>query len=840
MKIYRIFAIGLIAILLSCQTSADRRIKLASQSTRQLGTDNVETIQFTATQKKSVAIFHFFNETNRENLAWLEQGISEMIMTDLSQARQLRLISPEKLNEELARYQLNQRMLNDTTVAQRFAHEIGVQAFICGRFFMRHDSLIVAMQMREGKSGRIISVNEEAGVGLENVFTMVDRLTKRLREELQLSFREKRMDEPTSNIAEMITKSVEAFEFYTKGLDAIKKLYWGEAIDYFTKAVKEDSTFALAYLELAKVSGGAGNKKTFLALEKAKAYSENLPTRHKLNIEVMDATLHTDFVKAAEIYHHIIELYPEDDQARLDLGNFYFSVFSDFKKAIEQYQAAVAFNPNNKLAYNQLGYSYALIGKLEEAVAWFQKYQQIAPDEPNPYDSMGEVLHMFGQIEEAIQNYRLALKANPEFMASHVNLVKAYMDLGDLRSAEKLVRAASKKQKPSKPDEELTHILARIKYLQGDRPACLKLLSPLLESNPYQAGLIRALFILEGDSAKFRQRLDRYFEFAMQGNKNINHYLDAIILSLSMDYKLDRADSLLALAQKEFSDPLVVQILNGYKFLLAFNRNLSLGRPEKEDINAIDVAMMRLNRPISWDIYWRYYFKGLKRIHTQGNVDKNYFSLFQKIAATRSNTGFQVNMGASLAYLHVLDGNLAAAEKELARLGVPWEKNWSFIGPFRITDGLGEQFWPEKMPVESLMNPQNSPNLYPGDDKVADGFLDIHSILKTEINDASYALLRINSLSPKTASFRFGANGPIKVWLNNELLLTRYLRIQASVDHCAIPGRLHAGSNYLLVKIVNQSQDCGFYFRVTDAEGEQLPDISFQNKWPDPLALLEE
>ena len=67
---------------------------------------------------------------------------------------------------------------------------------------------------------------------------MVNKATRQLRADLQLTFRDK--GEIDERLADFTTNSLDAYKYFTQGEDEMSKLKPREAKPYFLKALKED------------------------------------------------------------------------------------------------------------------------------------------------------------------------------------------------------------------------------------------------------------------------------------------------------------------------------------------------------------------------------------------------------------------------------------------------------------------------------------------------------------------------------------------------------------------------------------------------------------------------
>ncbi|MEO6210632.1 MAG: tetratricopeptide repeat protein, partial [Gemmatimonadaceae bacterium] len=78
--------------------------------------------------------------------------------------------------------------------------------------------------------------------------------------------------------------------------------------------------------------------------------------------------------------------------------------------------------PEYSLAYNQLGFAYRAVNRLDSAESVFRRYIALVPNDPNPYDSYAELLMKMGRFDESITQYRKALSIDPHFGGSFVGI----------------------------------------------------------------------------------------------------------------------------------------------------------------------------------------------------------------------------------------------------------------------------------------------------------------------------------------------------------------------------------------------------------------------------------
>ena len=223
------------------------------------------------------------------------------------------------------------------------------------------------------------------------------------------------------------TRSSAALEHFLQGRELADQIRPTEARGYFERAVEADPDFALAHLMLATTA--SSTLEFFDDLARAVELAETASEGERLLILAGDAGSRRDLSAQRRHLVRLVELYPEDERARMALAGDYFGR-QEYDRAIEEYRAATTAAPEFSPAYNLLGYAYRATGRFDEAEESFRRYIELIPDEPNPYDSYAELLMKEGRFAEPIENYEKALEIDPRFVPSSIGIANNQMFLG--------------------------------------------------------------------------------------------------------------------------------------------------------------------------------------------------------------------------------------------------------------------------------------------------------------------------------------------------------------------------------------------------------------------------
>lgn len=226
----------------------------------------------------------------------------------------------------------------------------------------------------------------------------------------------KRVDDGKIKIT---TASESAKEDFLKGRELFEKLRARESLQFFESAINKDQNFAMAYYyhSLANPT----NKGFFEDLNNAIKNVDQISEGEKLFIMTLKAGVDGNQKLQEEYLLKLAQLYPNDERAHFQLGQYYFGQ-QKFDLAVDQLKMATQINPKYSNAYNMLGYSYRSLENYLEAEKAFKKYVELIPDDPNPYDSYAEMLSKVGRYDESIVQYKKALSINPTFFNSYMGI----------------------------------------------------------------------------------------------------------------------------------------------------------------------------------------------------------------------------------------------------------------------------------------------------------------------------------------------------------------------------------------------------------------------------------
>ena len=364
--------------------------------------------------KPSVAVLYFENNTGNPQLDWLRTGLTDMLVTDLSQSPDVEVLPTDRLVQILG----NMRRLDDRTISfdtvQEIAKRAGVKSVLLGSYVKAGETIRINIKLQEAASGKIVTSERVEAAGESNLFPMVDDLTRRIKAKfLPPDPTKPLLTSPGATIArsgrsidrdlkEVTTASIDAYRFYAEGINLHENGRELQAIAPLEKAVEIDPNFALALTKLAVIHGNLGHSTLRRELAtRAFQHVDRLTTRERYYVE---ATYYSDkdetIGKAMDSYKKVLELYPDAASSRNNLALLYATV-EQFDDAIREYEQLRKRGFEFPGTYTGLAQAYNALGAFDSAREVLEGFERDHPDSPNVYAALGDVWLNVGRLDEA-------------------------------------------------------------------------------------------------------------------------------------------------------------------------------------------------------------------------------------------------------------------------------------------------------------------------------------------------------------------------------------------------------------------------------------------------------
>ena len=203
----------------------------------------------------TIAILPFTNASRAEELEWMRTGLSEMLVTDISQSRYVRPLPGGRVMKVLDELGLSDQTRYDDASLESISERARVQSVLYGQFVESGGSLRLDLTLRQAVSGVPIPIKVEGDSS--ELFSLVDQITTQIKQQLDLTPEQLREDTDRP-MAEVSTASLDALRAYQAGLAELQRGENQAAIPLLTEAIEQDTNFAMAHAKLADAYLKAG------------------------------------------------------------------------------------------------------------------------------------------------------------------------------------------------------------------------------------------------------------------------------------------------------------------------------------------------------------------------------------------------------------------------------------------------------------------------------------------------------------------------------------------------------------------------------------------------------
>ena len=453
---------------------------------------------------RSIAVLPFENMTEQPGSDYFSDGITEDIISALSEINGLRVI---------ARTSILQYKGTTKTVVE-IAKEVNVNTILEGSVRRIDNNVRVVAQLIDIETDDHLWANTYDRK-LDDIFEVQSDIALNIANALEAEL----STELTAELTSSSTQNSQAYENYLKG----KEQYYTyteegfrKAVKYYNSALELDPNYALAYAELAGAYAQLYNTTKevtfkdigFKSVEKAVSINPELAEAYKAR-GVLNAYTGQG-IKALEDYLKAVNLKPGYSDVIANIGYRYFA-FGDLSECYNWQKKAHALNPNHRfnawyhsiplfimnenesaieILNNDLEkikdsfemrailfYFHANNGDYKKAKSMLDELSKVRSDDKRIFELRGLYHLMQGEHEEGVR--MMALASYPTEY-SQLLLAQAYFKLKDKNKGEEILKNIEKASQElvdrGSPSYHPFYKLAQVNALRGDYDIALGLL----------------------------------------------------------------------------------------------------------------------------------------------------------------------------------------------------------------------------------------------------------------------------------------------------------------------------------------------------------------------------
>jgi serine/threonine protein kinase/Tfp pilus assembly protein PilF len=394
----------------------------------------------------SIAVLPFVNASNDPNTEYLSDGLTESLINNLSQMRNLAVMSRASV------FHYKGKDIDPQSIAR----ELKVQAVVTGRIVQRGDQLIISSELIDARTNRNLW-GDQYDRKLSDVLAVQQDITGAIASKL----RERLSGDSKQQMTKGGTADPEAYQLYLKG-----RYYWQKRTrdslekskEYFNQAIEKDPSYAMAYVGLAQyyfvvpdyapISNREATPKLQAAAEKVLAIAPDLADAHTILAGSYWNNWKWD--EAENEFKRALQLDPHSVDTHHWYGLF-LSWGGRDREAIEQMEAALQLDPLNLRVNTNLGQAYWDARQDDRAFQQVKKALELDPNFADAHDFLAFCFRATGKYDQWLAEWKrnAELTGDTEYLAINDEVTKTYQRSGfqaaNLRQIELLVQLGKRR-----------------------------------------------------------------------------------------------------------------------------------------------------------------------------------------------------------------------------------------------------------------------------------------------------------------------------------------------------------------------------------------------------------
>jgi adenylate cyclase len=341
---------------------------------------------------KSIIVLPFENFSPDIEQEYFSDGLTEEIITDLSQIKDLMVIS----RSSAMTYKGARKKVRE------IASEVNVQFVLEGSVRKANNNIKISVQLIDAFNDTHLWAEKYSGT-LDDVFTIQEKVSRSVVESLKMTLNQEEK-KPTSNL--------KAYDLYLLG-----RYYWnkrteeglGLCIKYFEQAIELDKSYALAYAGLSDayyVGADWNYLEPVMAYERSRALA-----KEAISIDSRIAEAHATLAGIADNYEY------------------------DYPKAESLYRIAIKLNQNYATGWQWYADYLARLGRFEEAFESISQALQLDPFSPVKNFACGFIYYYSGDYDNALLKFNDTLRIDQMFPYLRFLMFMSYYQKGSMNEA---------------------------------------------------------------------------------------------------------------------------------------------------------------------------------------------------------------------------------------------------------------------------------------------------------------------------------------------------------------------------------------------------------------------
>jgi len=361
-----------------------------------------------------------------DDLAWLGQGMANLIRNELAESQHVVVLSASGWNKIAGQAETNDELV-------KLAGDAGIDYLVAGEYLQTPDGIVLTLGIEDLENGIEIQGVRIVKTDAAEILSGSSEMNVRVRQALKIPLQQtvKRL------AADFATSNMDAYEAFVAGLRYHIEFEYQQAEQAFRAALDIAPDYHMARFRLAEVLESSGRSE--LARRELDVIPDNaeLTDRERLYVEGAKHyfIFERDIDRAIETYRELVDQYPYDMEAGQLLADSYWLAFEE-DAAVAEFRRLAEVHAYDPSAWMALGERLLDVGEFDEAEQALDRYIDAQPQDPYAHALLGNLSLLRGDITAAIAAYRRSQQLRPGFVIATLGLARSLYLEGDLENAE--------------------------------------------------------------------------------------------------------------------------------------------------------------------------------------------------------------------------------------------------------------------------------------------------------------------------------------------------------------------------------------------------------------------
>jgi len=442
----------------------------------------------------SILLSNFENQTGQ---SIFDATVTEAVRQSLEQSSYVHLVPRSQL-VDAERRMGRPAASPDPSLGREICKRENYRALLVGRVTAKGSRYKVTAQVVDPWQETTVLAEEATFQSPADLYPAIDDLTRRLRSNLGESL--KQIQKHNEPLARVTTSSLEALQRYSRAMEFFAAGNFEAFTPLAKSAVEMDPDFAMAHLYLSRAYDLMGDQKNDqMEMARARQGLDRVTERERFMILGDVYATQGIYEKAAEQYHLLTDLYPDDVEGYRALTES-LTWAGRTQDALTAAQRAVQVDPQTAMNHWNLMQALLRLNKFPETLAAYESAQKRGVKSAIFHRGTGLAYLGEDNVASATAEFEQLRKEGGDYEAnlSALYLARTLAYQGQLSRAAELLRAGllmddkmhSDTYKPVR-----LYLLVKILQAQGNRPEATKqarLLNAAVLKDGYPDGMRRA------------------------------------------------------------------------------------------------------------------------------------------------------------------------------------------------------------------------------------------------------------------------------------------------------------------------------------------------------------